>query len=186
MSYQDNVCAVFEEVVTLLQETEETDQKEVLKEEVCLAMDKLNSTYRILLDGYYACEYCKEVYCNVRDYRDTAIAYLDYAKETLRDQCFDETSLEEIRNYICEALCWTEKAQTVLCVCDDIVSCDTSCSSSSSSCSKSCDSSESCESTSSCSKSCSFSYFKSCETSSSSSKICYSSSLCDSSSFSQC
>ena len=166
MSKQEQVCLIFNQVINDLKESKKVCDKDELLAIVQKATVDLNSTYRPLLDGYYDGEYSKEVYCAARDFRETALTYLDYAEVTLKEL---KPRYCDVREYICEATCWTEKAQVVLC--------DIGCHSETSDCDK-CSTSPSCES---CSSSCDSSSSSSCDSSSSSSS-CSSSSDSSSSS----
>lgn len=155
------VCPEFQQAIDLLKETYCSSDAPFILEKVCEAGDILNATYRPLLDGYYDGEYCKETYCNVRDFRDTALTFLDCAKATLEQSRVTKCDLSDIDDYIHEAVCWIEKAQTLLCGESFSSSCDSSCDSSrSDSCEDSCESSceSSCDETSLCDSSC----FSSC------------------------
>ena len=174
MNYQCEVCHVFEEVLEELGETFCDFCPPDVLEIVCEAIEQLEGTFDPLLDGYYARQYCKEVYCNVRDFRDTAVTYLYCAKKVLiQGERLSEKEFADTDDYIKEAICWTEKAKLCLCYvvisesCDDCdtSSCDDSCDTSS--CDDSCDTSsscaDSCDTSPSCADSCdTSSYFSSC------------------------
>ena len=170
MSKQEIVCELLAESIVIIKDALSSDDKAVIEQLSGLAIETLSATYRPMLEGYYDGEYSKEKYCNARDYRDTAITYLDCAQKTASEVHLE--CLKDIKDYLCEALCWTEKAQSTLCAewsdsysdscsnscsdsCDD--GCDTSCDdgcndSCDDGCSDSCDDgcSDSCDSSSFC------------------------------------
>ena len=172
LSKQEIVCALLDESILIIKDARSSDDKAVIEELSGLAIETLSATYRPMLEGYYEGEYCKETYCNVRDYRDTAITYLDYAQKTASEAHLE--CLNDVKDYLCEALCWTEKAQSTLCAecssdsCDDNCrdSCDDNCRDScDDSCSDSCDDSCSDSCDDSCSDSCSNFWETGCDTS---------------------
>ena len=117
------ICSDFEKAITLLKETQgKCNRKAILKRVRC-ACKYLKRTYRPLLDYYYKGKMSKEDYCNVRDYRDTALTYLHYSRATLPEPHLDAKGLDDVHDYNHEALCWTEKANLLFCggdKCDDL------------------------------------------------------------------
>ena len=157
MNYQCEVCHVFETVLEELEETFCEFYPPDVQHAVCDAIEQLEGTFDPLLDGYYGLLYCKEVYCNVRDFRDTAVTYLHCAKKVLAqfdpEDCsrvpfasrLSEKEFGDTNDYIREAICWIEKAR--LCLCFVVVDCEDG------DCEDDCDS-DSCESDSCDSDSC--------------------------------
>lgn len=191
---QTFVCDGFQEAISVLKGTFKMFVPLEVLEKVKEAIAILNSTAKPLLKDYNDGEFCKELYCDVRDFRETAISFLDFAEKTLEKfgSEIDSCTFGDVDDYIREAICWIWKAFDRL-GCDNFLhssfshSCDTSCDSSSCSfdslcssdaCDSSC-SSDSCDS--SCSSSSSSCSDSSCSSSSSCRSSCSSSSSsCDS------
>lgn len=138
---QKEVCQTFTLVIKQLRTLCKEQDLDVVLEVVTLAVQELEATYRPLLDGYYATEFCKEVYCAVREFRTNALNLLKCVLSMLGE---NKPNVCEIHGMIDEAICWLQKAKTLLCDCETDESffaevCSTS--TSSSSCTTSTDSS---------------------------------------------
>jgi hypothetical protein len=125
MSKKEIVCSLLEESVVLLNNALTSEDPQVIRELSAIATETLSSTYRPMLEAYYADEFCKEAYCDGRDFRDTALTYLSCVEKTLTDNSF---RLRDAQDFLLEALCWTEKAQSTLCFdCEVQSDCDQGC-----------------------------------------------------------
>ncbi len=118
MTNLEKVCEAFEKAIQILESTYENYIPEDVLELSKEARDILDATYRPLLDAYNVDkDFCKEIYCNVRDYRDTALTFIDLAIEVLEYFGDDITQCDfsDVDKYIKKSVCWTKKAKNSIC-----------------------------------------------------------------------
>ena len=166
---EEQICEQFTHAIDILEETYCLCDKDLISKAITEVKDILLLTRSELKDDvYYANLICKELYCKIRDDRDCAYELLCCAEKVLDDQggVVDPYCFSEVDELIREAICYLEKAKSLLCdSCKDKDSCESLCESSceslcESSCSglyQSCGSSSYCDSssmTSSCLSSC--------------------------------
>ena len=181
---EEQICEQFTHAIDILEETYCLCDKDLISKAITEVKDILLLTRSELKDDvYYANLICKELYCKIRDDRDCAYELLCCAEKVLDDQggVVDPYCFSEVDELIREAICYLEKAKSLLCdSCKDKDSCESLCESSCESlCESSCESF--CESL--CESLCESSCESLCESSCSGLyQSCGSSSYCDSSS----
>ena len=110
-------CGLFFEASDLLRQTDKMYVPSEVLEKVIKADRLLKKTHKTLLDTYNEDkEICKDLYCKVRDLRDTSQTYLFYAIETLKKYGSDISSCDfgDVDDYIKEAIVWVERASCCL------------------------------------------------------------------------
>ena len=122
----EEVCEIFNLTIEILKSTYEIYQPLVVLEKVCEAQDVLRSVFDPLLDLYNEDkEICKELYCKVRDLKETALTWMFYAKSTLEayGEDIEPCVFGDVDSYIKNAVCYTIQAKDCL-KCDESLSCD--------------------------------------------------------------
>lgn len=114
MSNLESVCEYFNFGIEILERTYDIYVPEEVLKLTKEAQDVLERTYRPLLDAYNVDEeITKPEYCCARDYRDTAITFLELAIEIMEFYGDEITQCDftDVDAYIRKAVCYVGKAK---------------------------------------------------------------------------